>query len=128
MTPPTRPSLENVTPQVKLINTYDANILKQLGIRYVILYGGNLLFSSPSWEMQRYFEGYHLRPIAHINPNKPNTQNLISRAAAASHDPLDALFTPFVGFTDSAFTGPEIFIFDIAQLDDSSIKNPGNLK
>ncbi|MEB3286768.1 MAG: hypothetical protein VKJ04_04640 [Vampirovibrionales bacterium] len=111
---PRQVKVEDVSPRIRLSNTYDPSVLKALGIRYVVLYGGQLLFSSPPWEMDRFLKND--KPLFHISPLKEKTENLVSRPLSTVYDPMDALFIPYGGLEDVALSGPEIFIFDLDAL------------
>lgn len=115
LTPPQQLKLEEIDPRTKLINTYaDLKTLKQLGVRIMVMYGGNLLFSNPPWEFEMVAK--QLSPIAYFMPFKANVNSNDTDLRFGIFDPMDAFFAPYVYFDVYERGGPEIYVFDLAQL------------
>ncbi len=111
--PPIQVETTDINFRTRNINTYaQPEVLRQMGVRYVVLYGGMPLFSSPPWEMEAYhqfLEAGSVRLLFQITPLKSQASpNSIGR-----FDVMDAFYLPFEGFSAFERPGPEILVFEL---------------
>ncbi len=99
-----------MTPRTRVINSYaDLNALRQMGIRYVVTYGGLPAFANRPWEMETLVNNAAV--VFRAMPLKPG----INPKEIARFDPMDAFYLPYGDFRAFERPGPFIMIFDLAQ-------------
>jgi hypothetical protein len=108
--PPLKADLLPLSQQTLLTNTYaDPDLLKKLGIRYVVTYQGIPAYGNRPWEFAMLSSNAKL--VYYISPLKPD----IDPARIGRFDPLDAFYLPYAAFEAFERPGPVIAIFDLAQ-------------
>jgi len=105
---PRQMKTETVSPRTRLITTYlDMKALQQFGIRYVVIYGPQMLFSNPPWEQELYSK--KAKPVFAVHPYKSERPEL-----TGIYEPFDAMQLPFTQLNEIARGGPPLIIYDIA--------------
>ncbi|MBX2860237.1 MAG: glycosyltransferase family 39 protein [Vampirovibrio sp.] len=107
--PPT--ILYQESPRVLIANHLaSANFLKQLGIRYALVYRFPIpQFSNALWEFEALQQQATI--VAHWSARKTN----VTQFENTLFDPMDAVFFPLSGFRHFQRPGPDIWIFDLTQ-------------
>lgn len=106
--PPEKVQAMDISPRTRLINTYaDVAILRQMGVRYVITYGGMPVFGNRDWELAALEK--EAGRVYFVDPLKRGMQG----KDVGRFDPLDAFFLPFDDFHAFERPGPIIQIFDL---------------
>ena len=109
--PPEKIEIADIDFRTKNINTYaNLPVLKQLGIRYIVLYGGMPLFANPDWEFAA-LRKQQAVPVFHASPLKANAD---IEKDMGQFDVLDAFYLPYDKFDAFVSPGPDVTIFDIS--------------
>jgi hypothetical protein len=116
--PPGQKSMEvqlhDQDPRTKVINVYrDVNIMKQLGIRWVVLFAGHPLFANPAEDIQYYQQ--HAKLAFFVPSAHPMAGRSANSPRMGAVEPMDAFYIPFDSLYGLERPGPTIFIFDLSQ-------------
>lgn len=104
---PRQVKTEPVSPRTRLISTYmDISGMRQSGIRYVVIYGREMLFSNPPWEQELYAK--KAKAVFAVHPFKS-----VQPESTGIAEPFDAMQLPFTGLDEIARGGPALIIYDI---------------